>query len=187
MSRDVYISPTDSPPAVIQVGTTCYRLVGPSLLEPNVDSFVAFGDCTTCMAAPCSCPDGLPSSYVISFSAVTWTDSRFDAVVVFPAQSVTATGGGCIWLANATNVTVNGVLVGGSTEVNLYLTTECDECCWEIYFYYDGEGSFGNSLGMVMDRYTGQTPEGIFEYTTEPCTVLYFTTDVSGTAVVSLT
>jgi hypothetical protein len=129
-------------------------------------------------AAPCSCPDGLDSSYTVSLSAGGITDSSAN-VYTWPGGTFTVTGGGCSWSASGLDYFVNGIPQTGTLVLFLDTTPCFGVCSWVI----KGMGAEGIALTKG-----GADPVGSYNIFTgmDSCSPTFGpTSGQSGTATVS--
>lgn len=114
--------------------------------------------CTTCCGStpptPCTCPDGLASSYLLTISAGSFTDPAdpFLTPITWEAQTLVATGNGtedsmgiledpCVWVSwdftytNPSGTTTGPIVLGLGTDGPDGCTDQA--CYWGIRFTAD--------------------------------------------------
>lgn len=92
MPSEIYVSPGAATKPVISVGGVCYQRVDTATRAPNVTSVDdGFDDCPTCSTpAPCSCPEGMPSTMTAHITAGSFTITNGQThTLTWDAQDIT--------------------------------------------------------------------------------------------------
>jgi hypothetical protein len=146
-ATQIYLDPSAGTPAVIEIDGTCYAMVGTVSVAPDTTSFdSSSSDCTTCTAAPCIDPGGLPTTLTVNFTHNDPTDET--------PWSGTLTGAWSEWDGWVSPTDDPSY----SFQAKLYIYDTGDGCEWVLALLY----LEGINWIYVQSRPTGDLPAGAY-------------------------